>query len=108
MKPDPAIQLFLRRAGLMAELEACSEEEFENCYKALVETDEALAQHSATSRMGKALSLAFLEYEIKGLLGETAPEPQREIIMAYLANLRRGLPKVPPDVAEILAAIPNY
>jgi hypothetical protein len=45
--------------------------------------------------MGKALWLAFLERKIQGLLGKETPDEQRNIISAYIANLRPGCQKMP-------------
>lgn len=104
MSADPVIGLLRQRADVMASLETCGEEEDLACMELLQEIDAEITQHKSASPMGKALSLAFLEYEIRELL-DAAPDAQRDVIAAYLAILRDGLPEIPADIKAVLGQV---
>jgi hypothetical protein len=101
MTKDTVTELLTQRAAIMNWLDACPESEDEVVAGALVELDQRIALQRTTSPIGKALAAAFLEHELNHLL-DGAPAVQRNVVLAYLAMLREGLPDIPADVAKVL------
>jgi hypothetical protein len=67
----------------------------------LQEIDRELSEHKTASPLGKALAAAFVACRCSELIGR-APDIQRNVITAYLAILRSGLPDIPFELSRDL------